>query len=119
MGNVICFDHNDVKVYPLLKKRIYAYQYPDASVKFSNDPVYDDGIICYRSLPVNLYHERIIILRWLLHKRHHLETVLASHDTIRDMMDRIDILSDEQLKSIAERVKNFEIGQQHLENEPK
>jgi len=115
--SISCGSEVDAKVYPLDKKRIYAYQYMDASIKFSTEPILDASIICYRSLHVSMFEERIKLLIWMLHKRHHLETVIASHDDIRDAMDRINLLTDEEIRQLSKAVDNKEIGKTSLENE--
>jgi hypothetical protein len=55
----------------------------------------------------------------MLHQRHHLEKILANHDEIRDAMDRIDLLTEEQILDIAVQVQGKEIGSTSLEKEPR
>jgi hypothetical protein len=104
-----------------IQKRIYAFQKSDASVELTTSDISSSpySILLYRSKYVSLPEQRIILLRWLLHSRHHLETIVASHDQIRDMMDRINILTKQEIVKLANSVYNKEIGKHNLENEPK
>ena len=109
----------DIKPIKKIKSRIYAYQYQDASTVLTDEKINDSSILVYRSKRIIHTNERIILMKWLLHKRHHLETIIATHDDIRDMVDRIDLLPNDQIINLAKIVENKEIGKTLLEDEPK
>ncbi len=109
----------DIKPIKKIKSRIYAYQYQDASTILSDEKINDSSILVYRSKRIFNTNERIILMKWLLHKRHHLDTIIATHNDIRDMVDRIDLIPNDQIINLAKIVENKEIGKVLLEDEPR